>query len=60
MAIVRTTLKTEAKPTAEQLAEVQAATHAPRTYDPDCPPLTKEELRQFKHVNRMRKEKREA
>ena len=60
MAIVRATLKTDTKPTAKQLAEVRAAALAPRVYDPDCPPLTKEELRQFKRVNQMRKEKREA
>lgn len=39
--------------TAERLAEIEA--RAPRdediTYDEDCPPMTDEQLRQFKRVN---------
>lgn len=39
--------------TREQIAEIEA--HAPRdediVYDEDCPPMTDEQLRQFKRVN---------
>ena len=51
MAIIRSILSPDTKPTEEQLAEVRAAAEAPHTYDPECLPLTKEELKQFNRVN---------
>ena len=60
MAIVRSTLKAGTEPTEEQLAEVRAATAAPHVYDPECPPLSKEELKQFRRVNQIRKDRRKA
>ena len=45
---VRYTLKPGAKPTAEQLAEIEAAKKLPFVYDEDCPPMTPEQLARFK------------
>ena len=40
-----------AKPTPEQIAMIEAAKKLPVVFDEDCPPMTDEQLRQFKRVN---------
>ncbi len=39
-----------AKPTPEQIAMIEAAKKLPVTFDEDCPPMTEEQLLQFKPV----------
>jgi hypothetical protein len=36
--------------TPEQIAEIEKAKSLPFVYDDDCPPMTDEQLRQFKRV----------
>jgi len=45
--------------TPEQIAEIEQAKNLPPVYDEDCPPMTEEQLRQFKRV-KPRKENRTA
>ena len=40
-----------AKPTPEQIAMIEAAKKMPIVFDEDCPPMTDEQLRQFKRVH---------
>jgi hypothetical protein len=40
-------------------AEIRSAAKRPYIYDPDCPPLTDEQLAQFRPVNGMSWEERE-
>ncbi|MBR6267802.1 MAG: hypothetical protein IKR28_05650 [Selenomonadaceae bacterium] len=54
MAIVRMTLE-EAKKimTPERrMKEIEEAKKLPFVYDPDCPPLTEEQLKKFKRVKK--------
>ncbi len=54
--IERYTLKKGTKPTKKQIEEIRAAVSKPHTYDEECPPFTKEDLKQFKRVGDARKE----
>ena len=54
MAIIRTTLTGEEltpEKRAAIRAELEAAAKLPYTYDPDCPPLTDEQLAEFRPVH---------
>jgi hypothetical protein len=51
MAIVRSTLKAGDELTPEQRAQIRAAAKRPPVYDPECPPLTDEQLAEFQPVN---------
>lgn len=42
------------KPTPEQIERIRALKNRPIVYDEDCPKLTEEQLKQFKHVNPKR------
>ena len=43
------------QPTPEQIERLRALKNRPIVFDEDCPELTKEQLRQFKRVNPLRK-----
>ena len=43
------------QPTAEQIERLRALKNRPIVFDEDCPELTKEQLRQFKRVNPLKK-----
>lgn len=43
--------------TSEQLEELREAALRPIVYDEECPPQTKEELKQFRRVNAYNKAK---
>jgi uncharacterized DUF497 family protein len=62
MALVTYTLDIDIEPTAEEqaaiIAELEAAEKLPFFYDPEYPPLTKEQLAQFHPVNGMTWEER--
>jgi hypothetical protein len=60
MAIVRHTAGFELTPEehAAIRAELEAAKSLPFVYDPDCPPLTNEQLAEFRPVNGMTWEER--
>ena len=49
MAIVTSVLYGNEKPTKEQIEEIRQAAKMPIVYDEDCPPLTKEQLKEL-HV----------
>ena len=51
MAMVTSRLKVGNAPTEEVLARVKEAAKHPVTFDEDCPELTNQELREFRHVN---------
>jgi hypothetical protein len=51
MAIVRSTLKAGDELTPEQIARIRAAAKRKPVYDPECPPLTDEQLAEFMPVN---------
>jgi hypothetical protein len=55
MAIVRKTIGIEVTPEerAAIRAELEAARKLPFVYDPECPPLTEEELAEFRPANGM-------
>lgn len=36
---------------AEELMELELAEAKPVSYDPDCPEMTEEQLKQFRHVH---------
>ena len=50
MAIVTSVLYGNEKPTKRQIAEVRKAVKRPIVYDEDCPPLTKEQLKEFADI----------
>jgi hypothetical protein len=50
MAIVRSTRKAGSELTPEQIARLDAAAKRPPVYDPECPPLTDEQLAEFQPV----------
>ena len=50
MAIVTSVLYGNEKPTKEQIEEVRQAAKKPIVYDEDCPPLTKEQLKEFARI----------
>ena len=39
------------KPTPEQSARIREAAKYPIVFDEDCPPMTEEQLKQFRRVN---------
>ena len=51
MTIVRKEIDISKKPTRRQIEMLKAASKTPLVYDEDNPPLTKEELSQFKRVS---------
>ncbi|GHU24266.1 hypothetical protein FACS1894172_10510 [Spirochaetia bacterium] len=51
MAIVRSTRKAGDPLTPEQIARLDALKDRPSVYDPECPPLTDEQLAEFMPVN---------
>jgi nucleoside phosphorylase len=58
MAMVRSTLKAGDVLTPEQIARIDAAAKRKPIYDPECPPLTDEQLAEFRPVNGMTMEER--
>jgi len=50
MAIVTSVLYGNEKPSKKQIAEVRKAAKTPIVYDEDCPPLTKEQLKEFADI----------
>ena len=48
--IVSYSITKDQKPTPEQIAEIREAAKRPITFDEDCPPMTEEQLRQFRRV----------
>ena len=56
MGTVRVEMKEGMKPAPEQIAEIRAAAARPHVYDEECPPFSKEELKQFRRVKEIRKE----
>ena len=60
MAIVRKTIDFSTKLTDEQLRMLEEAEKAPHVYDEENPPLTREELAQFRRVSDLIKEERES
>ena len=50
MAIVASVLYGNEKPTKEQIEEIRQAVKKPIVYDEDCPPLTKEQLKEFARI----------
>ena len=50
MAIVTSVLYGNEKPTKEQIEEIRQAAKKPIVYDEDCPPLTKEQLKEFARI----------
>ena len=50
MAIVASVLYGNEKPTKEQIEEIRQAAKKPIVYDEDCPPLTKEQLKEFARI----------
>ena len=55
MAIVTYILHKNQHLTEEEIKELKALENRPIVYDEDCPKLTKEQLKQFKRVNPIRK-----
>ena len=49
--IVSYSITKDQKPTPEQIAEIREAAKRPIVFDEDCPPMTDEQLRQFKRVH---------
>ena len=49
--IVRYSITRNQKPTAEQIREIREAAKRPIVYDEDCPPMTEEQLKQFRRVD---------
>jgi len=49
--IVSYSITKDQKPTPEEIAEIREAAKRPIVYDEDCPPMTDEQLRQFKRVH---------
>ncbi|GHT63877.1 hypothetical protein FACS1894110_02480 [Spirochaetia bacterium] len=58
MAIVRSIRKVGDPLTPEQIAQLDALVDRPSVYDPECPPLTDEQLAEFRPVNGMTMEER--
>ncbi|GHT89080.1 hypothetical protein FACS1894137_17840 [Spirochaetia bacterium] len=58
MAMIRSTLEAGDELPPELGAELDAAAKWPRVYDPECPPLTDEQLAEFRPVNGMTMEER--
>jgi hypothetical protein len=50
MAIVQSSRKAGSEFTPEQIAQLDAAARRPFVYDPECPPLTDEQLAEFQPV----------
>ena len=57
MAIVTSVLYGNEKPTKEQIEEVRQAAKKPIVYDKDCPPLTKEQLKEFARIAKEMEER---
>ena len=55
MAMVTYILHKDEPLTEEEREEIRALKNRPIVFDEDCPELTKEQLRQFKRVNPLRK-----
>ena len=55
MAMVTYILHKDEPLTEEEREEIRALKNRPIVFDEDCPKLTKEQLRQFKRVNPLRK-----
>ncbi|MHC6204114.1 hypothetical protein ACYULU_13095 [Breznakiellaceae bacterium SP9] len=58
MAMIRSTLKAGDVLTPEARARIRAAAKRKPVYDPECPPLTDEQLAEFRPVNGMTMEER--
>ena len=56
MATIKKTIDISKDLNKKQLKMLREAEETPYVYDPDCPPLSKEELSQFKRVSDMIKE----
>jgi len=54
--IVSYSITKDQKPTPEEIAEIREAAKRPIVYDEDCPPMTDEQLRQFKRVHPHRED----
>ena len=54
--IVSYSITKDQKPTPEEIAEIREAAKRPIVYDEDCPPMTDEQLRQFKRVHPRRED----
>jgi hypothetical protein len=52
--IITTTLSPNEEITAEMVKEIEEAKKLPVTFDEDCPELTKDQLKQFECMLRMR------
>ena len=49
--MIRYTLKRGQPLTPEQISELDALEDRPIVFDEDCPPMTEEQLKQFRRVN---------
>ena len=49
--IVSYSITKDQKPTPEQITEIREAAKRPIVFDEDCPPMTEEQLRQFRRVH---------
>ncbi len=49
--IINYSITKDQKPTPEQIAEIREAAKRPIVFDEDCPPMTEEQLKQFKPVH---------
>ncbi len=58
MATITSTLHDNDIPTFEQLNAVNEAAKAPFVYDEDCPPLSKEQIKEFARIAKENREKR--
>lgn len=58
MAIMHYRLEEGQQPTEEQIREVREAAKRPPVYDPENPPLTDEQLAQFRRVHEINQEER--
>ena len=57
MSTIRYFLPKGTKPTPEQIAEIREAAKRPIVYDEDSPKLTREQLKKFRRVNPLPREK---
>lgn len=56
--LVRTTLDVKSPLTEEERAELETLKDRPITYDEDCPPLTEEQLAEFRSIIEARQAER--
>ena len=52
------TLRSNRKPTAKELKEVEEASQKPVTFDEDCPELTPQQLSEFKRISDIKRDER--